>query len=420
MFPNPHLQRVHGTLSLENVPLPEVAARFGTPTYVYSQRAITENFRAYQTALQGRAHRICYAMKANSNLSILKLLAGLGAGFDIVSAGELQRVLAAGGKARDVVFSGVGKSHAEIEAALAANIGCFNVESATELARIGQIAQTHGTRAPVSFRVNPDVDPKTHPYISTGLKGNKFGVQFDTALELYRQAAAHAHIDVVGIDAHIGSQITDLAPYLEALDKMLDLVEALEREGIRIHHLDVGGGLGITYKDETPPTPAQLFAPLLARIDARGHGQRTILLEPGRSIVGNAGLLLMKVEVLKQAPTKNFCIVDGAMNDYMRPALYQAYSEITEVTARETAPATYDVVGPVCESGDWLGKDRLLAVQEGDLVALLSAGAYGMSMASNYNTRNRAAEVLLCGTEMRLIRARETVEIQIENESRFL
>jgi diaminopimelate decarboxylase len=241
MFPNPHLQRVHGTLSLENVPLPEIAARFGTPTYVYSQHAITQNLQAYQTALQGRAHRICYAMKANSNLSILKLLVGLGAGFDIVSAGELQRVLAAGGQAQQVVFSGVGKSHADITAALQAGVGCFNIESATELTRIMQIAQAHGVRAPVSFRVNPDVDPKTHPYISTGLKGNKFGVQFDTALDLYRKAAAHAHIAVVGIDAHIGSQITELAPYIEALDKMLDLVEALEREGIHIHHLDVGG-----------------------------------------------------------------------------------------------------------------------------------------------------------------------------------
>jgi diaminopimelate decarboxylase len=420
MFPNPHLHRVQGTLSLERVPLPDIAARFGTPTYVYSQRAITENFLAYKNALQDRDHRICYAMKANSNLSILQLLAGLGAGFDIVSVGELQRVLAAGGKAQDVVFSGVGKSHAEITAALAAGVGCFNVESATELARISEIAQAQGARAAISFRVNPDVDPKTHPYISTGLKGNKFGVQFDTALALYRQAAAHAHLQVVGIDAHIGSQITEVAPYLESLDKMLDLIEALEREGIRIHHLDIGGGLGITYKDEVPPTPAQLFAPLLARIDARGHGHRTLMLEPGRSIVGNAGLLLMKVEVLKQAATKNFCIVDGAMNDYMRPALYDAYSQIIEVQPRSAAPITYDVVGPVCESGDWLGKDRALAVQEGDLIALLSAGAYGMSMASNYNTRNRAAEVLVNDAEARLIRARETVAMQIESEKAYL
>ncbi|MGL4576080.1 MAG: diaminopimelate decarboxylase [Burkholderiaceae bacterium] len=415
MFPNPHLQRVNHVLSLEAVPLPEIAARFGTPTYVYSQRTITENFTAYKNALAGRKHRICYAMKANSNLSILKLLASLGAGFDIVSAGELQRVLAAGGQAGDIVFSGVGKTHAEIEAALAAGIGCFNVESETELDRIAQIAQAHGKRAAISFRVNPDVDPKTHPYISTGLKGNKFGVQFDTALALYRKAAATPSLQVVGIDAHIGSQITDIAPYLESLDKMLDLIEQLEREGIHIHHLDVGGGLGITYKDEAPPTPAQLFAPLLARIDARGHGHRTLMLEPGRSIVGNAGLLLMKVEVLKQAATKNFCIVDGAMNDYMRPALYEAYSEIVEVAPRSSA-VTYDVVGPVCESGDWLGRDRVLAVQEGDLVALLSAGAYGMSMASNYNTRNRAAEVLVNGSEAKLIRERETFEMQVAAE----
>jgi diaminopimelate decarboxylase len=416
MFPNPHLERVNGTLMLENVPLPEIAARFGTPTYVYSQRTITENFLAYKNALTGRDHRICYAMKANSNLSILKLLAGLGAGFDIVSEGELRRVLAAGGKAKDIVFSGVGKTRAEITAALEAGIGCFNVESATELARIGEIAQAHGLRAPVSFRVNPDVDPKTHPYISTGLKDNKFGVPFETALALYRQAAAHAHLQVVGIDAHIGSQITEIAPYLEALDKMLDLVEQLEREGITVHHLDVGGGLGITYRDEAPPTPAQLLAPLLARIDARGHSQRTLMLEPGRSIVGNAGLLLMRVEVLKQTPAKNFCIVDGAMNDYVRPAMYEAYSEIVEVTLAESTAMTYDVVGPVCESGDWLGRNRTLAVREGDLLALLSAGAYGMSMASNYNTRNRAAEILVNGAEIRLIRARETVDMQIAAE----
>jgi diaminopimelate decarboxylase len=420
MLPNPYLQRVNNALVLENVPLAEIAARFGTPTYVYSQRAITENFLAYQNALKGRDHRICYAMKANSNLSVLKLLAGLGAGFDIVSVGELQRVLTAGGKASSVVFSGVGKTHAEIEAALAAGVGCFNVESATELDRIAQIAQAHGKRAAISFRVNPDVDPKTHPYISTGLKGNKFGVQFDTALALYRKAAASAHLQVLGIDAHIGSQITEVAPYLESLDKMLDLIESLEREGIKIHHLDVGGGLGITYKDEVPPTPAQLFAPLLARIDARGHGHRTLMLEPGRSIVGNAGLLLMKVEILKQAATKNFCIVDGAMNDYMRPALYEAYSEIVEVQPRATAPVTYDVVGPVCESGDWLGRDRALAVQEGDFVALLSAGAYGMSMASNYNTRNRAAEVLVNDADAGLIRARETFEMQVESERAYL
>jgi diaminopimelate decarboxylase len=416
MFPNPHLARVNSTLTLEEVPLPEIAARFGTPTYIYSQRTISENFLAYQEALKGRDHRVCYAMKANSNLSILKLLAGLGAGFDIVSGGELKRVLAAGANAHDIVFSGVGKSHDEIAAALAADVGCFNVESATELARVSEIAQAHGARARISLRVNPDVDPKTHPYISTGLKDNKFGVQFETALALYRQAAAHPHVQVTGIDAHIGSQITEVAPYLEALDKMLDLIEQLEREGIHIHHLDVGGGLGITYKNEAPPTPAQLLAPLLARIDARGHTHRTLMLEPGRSIVGNAGLLLMKVEVLKPAPTKNFCIVDGAMNDYMRPALYEAYSEIVEVTPANVTPLTYDVVGPVCESGDWLGKNRTLAAREGDLLALLSAGAYGMSMASNYNTRNRAAEVLVNGSEAKLIRQRETFEMQIAAE----
>jgi diaminopimelate decarboxylase len=355
-------------------------------------------------------------MKANSNLSILRLLAQLGAGFDIVSGGELARVLAAGGKADQVLFSGVGKSAFEIEAALAAGIACFNVESATELQLIASIAAAHGVRAPVSFRVNPDVDTKTHPYISTGLKNNKFGIAFDTALPLYRQAASSAHLQVVGIDAHIGSQITEVAPYLESLDRMLDLVDALTADGIDLAHIDVGGGLAITYQDETPPTPSELFTPLLARLDARGHGHRTLMLEPGRSLVGNAGLLLMRVQVLKQADAKNFCIVDAAMNDYVRPAMYQAYSRIVEVAQSDAAAQTWDVVGPVCESGDWLGRDRLLAVREGELLALLSAGAYGMSMASNYNSRNRAAEVMVSGSEARLIRHRESIDQQLQTE----
>jgi diaminopimelate decarboxylase len=413
---NPHLLRgAHGALGLEDVPLADIAAQYGTPVYVYSQRTITENFLAYARALAGRPHQICYAMKANSNLSILKLLAGLGAGFDIVSGGELARVLAIKADPKKVVFSGVGKSHAEIETALAAGIGCFNIESTTELDRIAQIAAAHGVRAPVSFRVNPDVDPKTHPYISTGLKGNKFGVAFETALALYRKAADAASIAVRGIDCHIGSQIVDPAPYMEALDKMLDVVEALEKDGIAIHHFDLGGGLGITYKDEVLPSVDAFLQPILKRFGERGHAHRTFMLEPGRSITGNAGLLLSKVEVLKPGATKNFCIVDAAMNDYMRPALYQSYSEIVEVAPQGQA-VLYDVVGPVCESGDWLGRDRALAVQEGDLVALLSAGAYGMSMASNYNTRNRVAEVMVNGSETKLIRARETLEAQLATE----
>ncbi|MFC3147506.1 diaminopimelate decarboxylase [Piscinibacterium candidicorallinum] len=417
-LPNPHLADGPAGLALDGVALADIARQFGTPTYVYSARALRENFASYQQALAGRKHRVCYAMKANSNLSILKLLAGMGAGFDIVSAGELARVLAAGGDPAGIVFSGVGKQVAEIEAALNAGgsgIGCFNVESATELARIEQVAARLGKRAPVSFRVNPDVDPKTHPYISTGLKDNKFGVAFGTAIDLYRRAAASAHLKVVGIDCHIGSQIIDPAPFMEALDKMLDLVEQLEREGIVIEHFDLGGGLGITYRDEAPPTPAQYLAPILARFDARGHGSKTFMLEPGRSIVGNAGLLLSTVQVIKQAASKRFCIVDAAMNDYMRPAMYGAYSEIVEVAPQGDA-AVHDVVGPVCESGDWLGRDRLLAVAEGDLLALLSAGAYGMSMASNYNTRGRAAEVLVDAGQVRLIRRRETIDMQLADE----
>ncbi len=381
-LPNPHLADGPAGLALDGVALADVARQFGTPTYVYSARALRENFASYQQALAGRKH------------------------------------LAAGGDPAGIVFSGVGKQVAEIEAALNAGgsgIGCFNVESATELARIEQVAARLGKRAPVSFRVNPDVDPKTHPYISTGLKDNKFGVAFGTAIDLYRRAAASAHLKVVGIDCHIGSQIIDPAPFMEALDKMLDLVEQLEREGIAIEHFDLGGGLGITYRDETPPTPAQYLAPILARFDARGHGSKTFMLEPGRSIVGNAGLLLSTVQVIKQAASKRFCIVDAAMNDYMRPAMYGAYSEIVEVAPHGDA-AAHDVVGPVCESGDWLGRDRLLAVAEGDLLALLSAGAYGMSMASNYNTRGRAAEVLVDAGQVRLIRRRETIDMQLADE----
>jgi diaminopimelate decarboxylase len=382
---------------------------------VYSKQAITDNFMAYVHALAGQPHQICYAMKANSNLSVLKLLAQLGAGFDIVSGGELARVLAIKADPKKIVFSGVGKSRQEIHAALEAGIGCFNIESASELEQIAQIAAAHGVRAPVSFRVNPDVDPKTHPYISTGLKDNKFGVAFDMALALYRKAADTSSIAVKGIDCHIGSQIIDPAPYMQALDKILDLVEALEKDGIPLHHVDLGGGLGITYQNEAPPSVNEFLQPILQRFGQRGHAHRTFMLEPGRSILGNAGLLLMQVQILKPGTSKNFCITDAAMNDYMRPALYQSYSEIVEVQPKGV-PSIYDVVGPVCESGDWLGRDRCLAVSQGDLLALLSAGAYGMSMASNYNSRNRAAEVMVDGATCTLIRQRESIDDQLAGE----
>lgn len=424
-LPNPGLVRgASGVLELDGVSLADIAAQHGTPTYVYSAQALRDNFDAYAAALAGRPHRICYAMKANSNLSLLRLLAERGAGFDIVSGGELERALialrAVGASAERIVFSGVGKTQAEIARALECGIGCFNVESASELHLLRHTAAAHGVRAPVSLRVNPDVDARTHPYISTGLKGNKFGVAFDTARALYREAADAPSLRVVGIDCHIGSQIVDVAPYLEALDKMLDLVEQLEADGVTLHHIDIGGGLGITYRDESPPAVQALLAPVLARLSARGHGGKTFMVEPGRSIVGNAGLLLMRVQVLKAGATKNFCIVDAAMNDYLRPALYDAYSHIIEVAPHGEKASQYDVVGPVCESGDWLGRDRTLAVREGDLLALLSAGAYGMSMASNYNSRARAAEVLVDGGVARLVRERETLDAQLAAELRCL
>jgi diaminopimelate decarboxylase len=421
-FATAHLTRNNsGTLTLDGCSLIDVAAQFGTPSYVYSERAIRDNFLAYQNAFKGRDHLICYAMKANSNLSVLKLLAGLGAGFDIVSSGELLRALAAGAEPEKIVFSGVGKTAAEITLALQKGVGCFNIESAAELDTLASLAAQLGKRAKVSFRVNPDVDPKTHPYISTGLKGNKFGVAFEEAIALYRKAAALSSIQVVGIDCHIGSQITEVAPYLEAVDKLLDLVDALAREGIVLEHFDLGGGLGITYNTESPPDIASFVNNIVRKYDARGGSIKKFLMEPGRSIVGNAGVLLTRTEVIKQGAAKNFCIVDAAMNDYMRPALYQSFVQITEVQNSSQASAVYDVVGPVCESGDWLGRDRELRVQAGDLLALQSAGAYGMSMSSNYNTRNRAAEVMISADGIaRLIRERETIEQQLENELRCL
>ncbi len=411
--------RHDGALAVEHVPLARIAAEYGTPTFVYSRAALTAAYNAYAKACEGRRARVQYAMKANSNLAVLQVFAKLGAGFDIVSGGELQRVLAVGGDPRKVVFSGVGKTAAEMELALAHDVLSFNVESIPELDRLNAVAGSLGKRARVSLRINPDVDAKTHPYISTGLKGNKFGVAFEDVLPTYRAAAALPHLEVAGIDCHIGSQITEVAPYLEALDKVLDVVEALEREGIKLEHIDVGGGLGITYDDETPPDITGFARTLLDRVAERGHGHREVLFEPGRSLVGNAGVLLTQVEFLKPGAAKNFCIVDAAMNDLARPAMYEAYHRIEPVQSRDadgSAAITYDVVGPVCESGDWLGRDRALAVQPGDLLAVMSAGAYGFVMSSNYNTRPRAAEVMVDGADVHLVRGRERVEDLFRDE----
>jgi diaminopimelate decarboxylase len=403
----PHVARRGAELTIEGVSLEALARRHGTPLYVYSRAAMRDALAPYQRALAGRDHLICYAMKANSNLAVLQTFAQAGCGFDIVSGGELERVLAAGGDPARVVFSGVGKTRAEMAQALRAGVACFNVESEPELELLSQVAIETGRTARISLRVNPDVDAKTHPYISTGLKGNKFGIAHPRAVAVYRRAAALPGIEVLGIDCHIGSQITETGPYLDAIDRVLDLVDAVEATGIRLPHLDFGGGLGITYTDERPPAADALVAAMLARVDARGYGGRKILLEPGRSLVGNAGVLLTEVLYLKPGDTKNFCIVDAAMNDLMRPAMYQAWMAATPCRLRDAAPVLMDIVGPVCESGDWLARDRMLAVQPGDIVAVLSAGAYGMSMASNYNTRPRAAEVMVAGDEAWLIRERE-------------
>ena len=409
-------------MTLEGRALADLARRFGTPLYVYSRAAMRSAAQAYQRALQGRPHLVCYAMKANSNLAVLQTFAEAGCGFDIVSGGELARVQAAGGDVSRVVFSGVGKSRAEMRQGLQAGVRCFNVESQGELAVLNEEALALGRRAPVSLRVNPDVDAGTHPYISTGLKGNKFGIAHDQALAAYRLAASLPGLQVMGIDCHIGSQITQMSPYLDALDRLLDLVEAVEAAGIAIHHVDVGGGLGITYTDEQPPQADALVASLLERLDTRGHGHRELLLEPGRSLVGNAGVLLTEVMYLKPGRSddggKNFCIVDAAMNDLARPAMYQAWMGIEPCVQRDGGEPVWDVVGPVCESGDWLGRDRPLAVQTGDFLAVLSAGAYGMTMASNYNTRPRAAEVMIDGDRVHVIRDREQVSKLFAREHR--
>jgi diaminopimelate decarboxylase len=396
----------NNTLYAEQVSLVEVAARFGTPCYVYSRAALTDNLRQFTNALQGREHLICYAVKANSNLAILNIFARLGAGFDIVSGGELQRVLAAGGDPRKVVFSGVGKTVAEMRMALEAGILCFNVESAAELERLNEVAASMGKIAAISLRVNPDVDAKTHPYISTGLKQNKFGVAYGDALALYRKSQGLPNLRITGMDCHIGSQLTETSPFIAAAEKVLALVDALSGEGIHLEHLDLGGGLGIRYNDETPPAIGEYVAALLAAL--RGRSEKLIL-EPGRVLVGNAGVLLTRVEYLKHGENKNFAVVDAAMNDLMRPALYDAHHGILPVSRENHVEQSYEVVGPICETGDFIGHARDLRIAPQSLLAVLSVGAYGMSMSSNYNTRPRAAEAIVDGDVVHLVRERETL-----------
>ena len=396
-----------GELFAEGVALSQVGAQFGTPCFVYSRAALEQAYRSYDRAFANRPHLVCYAMKANSNLAILNLFARLGSGFDIVSDGELARVIAAGGDPAKTVFSGVGKTRDAMRRALAAGVMCFNVESESELERLNDVAREMGKKAPVSLRVNPDVDAKTHPYISTGQKENKFGVAFGEAMRIYRKAHALENLQIVGIDCHIGSQLTELSPFIDAFRKVLELVDGLAAEGIVLKHLDLGGGLGIRYRDELPPPPDSYVKALL---DCIGERPQQILLEPGRSLVGNAGLLLTRVEYLKHGDARNFAVVDAAMNDLIRPALYDGYHEIRPVRPSTAASRRYEIVGPICESGDFLAHDRELALSEGDLLAVMSAGAYGMSMSSNYNSRARAAEVMVDGGKVQLIRERERVE----------
>jgi diaminopimelate decarboxylase len=392
-------------LHAEAVPLAQIAERYGTPCYVYSRAALTGAYRAFDSAFAGHDHLVCYAVKANSTLAVLNLLARMGSGFDIVSGGELQRVLAAGGDARKVVFSGVGKSAEEMRQALAAGVLCFNVESESELARLDSVAAQAGKTASVSLRVNPDVDARTHPYIATGLKENKFGVAYEDAPALYRKARAMRHLAIAGVGCHIGSQLTEVAPFVAALDRIVELADRLQADGIELSHVDVGGGLGVRYRDESPPTPAEYARAILGRLAGR---KWKLMLEPGRALAGPAGLLLTRVEYLKHGRDRNFAVVDAAMNDLMRPALYDAWHEVLPV-AKGGGGKPYEVVGPVCESGDFLARARTLALGEGDLLAIMTAGAYGMSMSSNYNTRPRAAEVMVDGAETHLIRERETV-----------
>ncbi|EJG0635651.1 diaminopimelate decarboxylase [Vibrio parahaemolyticus] len=394
-----------GQLWAEDVPLQALAEQYGTPLYVYSRATLERHWKAFDSAVGQHPHLVCYAVKANSNLGVLNALARLGSGFDIVSGGELERVIAAGGDAKKVVFSGVGKTPAEMKRALELGIKCFNVESEPELERLNKVAGELGVIAPISLRINPDVDAKTHPYISTGLRDNKFGIAFDRAREVYQFAQSLPNLNVQGIDCHIGSQLTSIDPFIDATDRLLALIDDLKAQGINIRHLDVGGGLGVVYRDELPPQPSDYAKALLGRLE--NHQDLELIFEPGRAIAANAGILLTRVEFLKHTEHKNFAIIDAAMNDLMRPALYQAWQDIVPVSPRNGEPQTYDLVGPICETGDFLGKDRALVLQEGDLLAVRSAGAYGFVMSSNYNTRTRAAEVMVDGNQSHLVRQRE-------------
>ncbi|MCC8255663.1 diaminopimelate decarboxylase [Vibrio campbellii] len=394
-----------GQLWAEDVSLQALAEQHGTPLYVYSRATLERHWNAFDSAVGQHPHLVCYAVKANSNLGVLNALARLGSGFDIVSGGELERVIAAGGDAKKVVFSGVGKTPAEMKRALELGIKCFNVESEPELERLNKVAGELGVVAPISLRINPDVDAKTHPYISTGLRDNKFGIAFDRAPAVYKFAQSLPNLNVQGIDCHIGSQLTDIEPFIDATDRLLALIDDLKAQGINIRHLDVGGGLGVVYRDELPPQPSDYAKALLGRLE--NHQDLELIFEPGRAIAANAGILLTRVEFLKHTEHKNFAIIDAAMNDLMRPALYQAWQDIVPVAPREGEAQTYDLVGPICETGDFLGKDRALVLQEGDLLAVRSAGAYGFVMSSNYNTRTRAAEVMVDGNQSHLVRQRE-------------
>lgn len=414
-----HFNYSDGALHAEDVPLADIAARFGTPTYVYSAATITRHYRVFEAALAQLDHRICYAVKANSNIGVLGLLADLGSSFDIVSVGELERVITAGGDPAKVVFSGVGKRADEIARALEVGIACFNIESAAELESVNQIAGDMGKRAPISLRVNPDVDANTHPYIATGLKDNKFGIAIDAAEALYRRAAEMSHVEVIGVDCHIGSQLTTLAPFVDAVDRVLALIDRLAASGIHIRHLDIGGGLGIVYRDEQPPSPADYAQAVAQRVAGR---DLQLVVEPGRVLVGNAGVLLTRVELLKPgraADDKSFAVVDAAMNDLLRPALYGAWQDIVPVVQRAAATCSWEIVGPVCETGDFLGRERELALAAGDLLAVRSAGAYGFAMASNYNTRPRAAEILVDGDQIHEVRTRETIADLMRGERRL-
>lgn len=410
-----HFTYRNGELHAEDVPVAEIARRFGTPAYVYSRATLERHYRAYDEALSGRPHLVCYAVKANSNLAVLNVLARLGAGFDIVSAGELERVLRAGGDAGKVVFSGVGKQEWEMKRGLESGVRCFNVESDTELDRLNRVAGELGVKAPVSLRVNPDVDAGTHPYISTGLKENKFGIDIAQAPAVYARAAELPHLEILGVDCHIGSQLTSVAPFLDALDRVLALIDTLAGQGIRIRHLDMGGGLGVTYQDERPPEPSEYVQALAERM---GDRSLELILEPGRSIAANAGILVTRVEFLKCTGHRNFAIIDAAMNDLIRPALYGAWQAIVPVRPHQDGEdRAWDLVGPVCETGDFLGKDRSLCLAPGDLLAVRSAGAYGFVMSSNYNSRNRPPELMVDGDQVHLVRRRETLEDQLALES---